>query len=140
MARPIVLDASVFIARILPDEPKFQEQASRVFMQMHSGKLRAHVPPHFRIEAANALLTSLARKRITREDHEELLSILDNFPVTIDEATPLRPVTEHAIRHRLTMYDAAYLELALRCEAVYLFTFDKALAKAAKSEDFAVHL
>jgi predicted nucleic acid-binding protein len=38
-----------------------------------------------------------------------------------------------ARRHRLTVYDAAYLELALR-EVVPLATLDQALAAAAQAE------
>jgi predicted nucleic acid-binding protein len=38
-----------------------------------------------------------------------------------------------ARRHRLTVYDAAYLELALR-EALPMATLDEALASAARAE------
>jgi predicted nucleic acid-binding protein len=39
--------------------------------------------------------------------------------------------------HRLTVYDTAYLELALR-EAVALATLDQALARAARAQGIAV--
>ena len=42
-----------------------------------------------------------------------------------------------ARRHRLTVYDAAYLELALR-ERLELATLDAALAEAARREGIAV--
>ncbi len=40
----------------------------------------------------------------------------------------------------ISFYDAAYLELALRENADYLFTFDKALMKAATAENLSVRL
>jgi predicted nucleic acid-binding protein len=42
-----------------------------------------------------------------------------------------------ARRHRLTVYDAAYLELALR-EGLALATLDTALAEAARAEGVSV--
>ena len=43
-----------------------------------------------------------------------------------------------AERHRLTVYDAAYLQLALDCEAE-IATLDQALGRAAAAEGLVVH-
>jgi predicted nucleic acid-binding protein len=52
---------------------------------------------------------------------------------TVDHAPDESEVLTLARRHRLTVYDAAYLELARR-EALPLATLDSELANAARAE------
>ena len=54
-------------------------------------------------------------------------------PIGFDSLPNDDDVMETALRHRLTFYDAAYLELAMR-EAMPLATLDTALARAAEAE------
>jgi predicted nucleic acid-binding protein len=58
---------------------------------------------------------------------------ISRLAVTLDGSPDEREVMALARRHRLTVYDAAYLELALR-EELPLATLDAALAEAARRE------
>jgi predicted nucleic acid-binding protein len=74
------------------------------------------------------------RKRITPDRCAELLELLGELPIETDDGTQrIRgPVVRLARTHRLTVYDAIYLELAIRRE-LPLATRDKDLRKAALS-------
>jgi len=67
---------------------------------------------------------------------------LENLPITVDTLTA-NQVFGHTISlakaYRLSSYDAAYLELALR-EGLPLATLDKALIKAARRSDIEIYL
>ena len=57
----------------------------------------------------------------------------------VDRGVPaLVEAVDLAERHGLTVYDAAYLQLALDCEAE-IATLDGALARAAAAEGLIVH-
>ena len=61
------------------------------------------------------------------------------LPIAIDGSTAdqLSLIFQLAQQHSLTIYDAAYLELAIR-ESLPLITYDKALRRAASSEAVAL--
>jgi len=84
-------------------------------------------------EVRNGLIIGERRGRATEVYSVSFLRQLTRLPVTIDTAPDEETVMLLARQHRLTVYDAAYLELALR-EAVPLATLDKALADAARAE------
>jgi predicted nucleic acid-binding protein len=93
------------------------------------------VPCHWWIEIANGLLMAERRKRLTRAAASEAVGFIRSFPVTVDLETGSRAAGETtalARQYNLTIYDAAYLELALRHGSI-LATADKALAKAAEA-------
>ena len=58
---------------------------------------------------------------------------ISRLAITVDSSPNEIQVLTLARRHRLTVYDAAYLELALR-EGLPLATLDEALASAARAE------
>lgn len=69
----------------------------------------------------------------------EQLSVL---PITVDSSTGSRSmhtILALAFQEELSIYDASYLELALR-EEIPLLTLDNALLKAARNLKIAVHL
>lgn len=135
-----VLDASVFIAYALDDEPEHKAEARSVFAALAEEKLNVFVPAHFFTEATNVLLTALNRKRINLDQFQLYLSSLEAFPIEVDQPTTMKPIATIALKHRLTIYDAAYLELAKRLRTKHLFSFDKALLAAAKAEKIATQL
>ena len=77
------------------------------------------------------------RCRLAEEETKEHLKRLAEVPVAVDTAPDETAVMTLARRHRLTVYDAAYLELALR-EGLPLATLDASLAEAARREGVAV--
>jgi predicted nucleic acid-binding protein len=81
-------------------------------------------------EIRNTLVISERRQRITSAQSIQILTHLDELPLRLD-VTPDSPVVMALARARgLTVYDAAYLELALRL-MVPLATLDRALIAAA---------
>lgn len=124
----IVLDASVALAWLLPDERS--EAAERLVARAVREHL--HAPSLLLVEVANALLQAERRQRLRRAARLELFDAFTSLPMVLEpiaaEAT-LRAL-ELAESDSLTVYDACYLELALVRECA-LATFDEALGRAA---------
>ena len=126
----LVLDASVTLAWVFEDEgtPATDELLVRV------ATTSAVVPPIWRFEVGNALQSALRRKRIDVVFRDTALVKLSALPIVTDFET-----YEHAWttalrlseRYALTLYDAAYLELAHRC-GLPLATLDGDLRAAAR--------
>jgi len=77
----------------------------------------ASVPAIWHLEIANVLALSERRQRITPADSAEFIALLETLEIVIDEETASRAfgrVLDLAREERLTAYDAAYLELAMR--------------------------
>jgi predicted nucleic acid-binding protein len=74
-----------------------------------------------------------APRRLTESDTAAFLRSLARLGVTVDRSPVEADVLTLARRHRLTVYDAAYLELARR-DGMPLATLDTALATAARAE------
>lgn len=131
-----VVDASITTAWIIPDERSPQAITVRERLETEN----AHVPAIWPTEVGNALLIAERRGRLSAEEARIALSDLDNPAFVIDPPNPARTwieTTRLAREHRLTVYDASYLELAIRL-ALPLATFDKALGSAAISAGVAL--
>jgi predicted nucleic acid-binding protein len=93
------------------------------------------VPAHWPVEVANALLMAVRRTRISSQDIYQFLEDLEVLPIRVDPTTKnlvrarILPLAE---QYELTLYDAAYLELAIR-ENLPLATLDDDLRKASRA-------
>ena len=124
-----VLDASVAIAWCFEDEST--PAASALLDRLRTAP--GHVPALWALEMGNILLGAEKRKRITRARTVEFLEILGELDIRVDPDLPgraFRDVLPLARERRLTTYDAAYLELAMRL-GLPLATKGAALARAA---------
>jgi predicted nucleic acid-binding protein len=122
---PFVVDAAIAGAWALKDETAPLANASL-------GRLMddaATVPALFWFEVRNVLVINERRGRLTLEESVLFLDRLDRLPIRVDHDPDSGLVLGLARRHRLTVYDAAYLELALRLAAP-LATLDRRLAAA----------
>ena len=84
------------------------------------------------MEVSNGLLMAEKRKRIQSADTSRALALLESLPIDVDGQTAQRATGETlnlARAYGLTVYDAAYMELAIR-EAVPLATLDRGLQTA----------
>ena len=124
-----VLDASVSACWALDDESHPVADAALD----RSGQQGIVVPSLWWFELRNLLLIAERRNRSTAGNTAEFLTQLQHLDLSIDRATPEEEILALARRHRLTVYDSAYLELALRRD-LPLATLDKQLAAAAKRE------
>lgn len=127
----LALDGSAALAWCFDDEETETSKSLRQDIRANG----AIVPRLWRLEIANALLKAERRGRLTSTRTASLLNLLREMPIVIDDETDSRAFGETlqlARTHKLSAYDAAYLELALR-KALPLATFDRALARAAQS-------
>ncbi len=92
------------------------------------------VPSLWWFEIRNLLVMNERRGRLTESESLRFLRRLDRLGITEDRTPQESEVLRLARTHRLSVYDAAYLELALR-NRIRLATLDKALARAAQQEN-----
>lgn len=122
----LVPDASAILSLAFPDEGS--GYAVAVIEAIDADQ--AFVPTLFWFELRNALIIGERRGRITPAQTMAMLSDLGLLPFEVDEMPREDSVFALARGHNLTIYDAAYLELAQR-KGLPLATVDKALIKAA---------
>jgi predicted nucleic acid-binding protein len=126
----VVLDASSAIAMTFPDE----HDPKREWRIIDGGHIWA--PGLLRLEYLNAVVMAERKKRFAARFCEGLCEDFEDFEIAFDVAFEFSNVMTLARRHRLTAYDAAYLELAVR-RRLPLLTRDTALAAAALAEGVA---
>ncbi len=132
----LVLDSSVTLAWIYDDETT--EAIRQVFTSVADNG--AFVPALWRLEVANSLTMAVRRNRIDAEFRRAALADMALLDITTDPHTEGHAWSETlalADRFRLTLYDAAYLELAQR-RALPLATLDGDLRKAGEALEIPV--
>ena len=131
--KQIVIDASVAAAWVLPDEQS--GAASDLYAQACVQEGLFIAPQLWLWETGNLLVSGVLRKRIATEHVETARQILADTLIALDQ-TPsthlLQQTSRLALKHKLTFYDASYLELVLRLNG-QLASMDPALVKAAKA-------
>lgn len=132
MSPDFIADSSVAIGWVVlsqssPDTDQLAEElkTGRIFV----------VPSLWMFEIANALLVLRRRQRIDKHQYQQGLSYLSDSHPLVDDEGPRRAlgeISKLAAKHALSLYDAVYLELALR-RGLPLASRDAALNKAAKA-------
>lgn len=129
MSEALVVDASSILAAAMPDEGSAYGHALLDVVV----RGRAVVPAVFWYEVRNALIVGERRGRATPASTAAFLGVLAELPIEIDTPTSSDPgvgVLDAARSHQLSVYDAAYLDLASR-RGLPLATLDRALSQAA---------
>ena len=132
----LVLDSSVALAWVYREERN--DAIAAVFEQVTEAG--AWVPSLWRLEVANVLEMGVRRGRIDATFRDATLADFELLPIKSDSETERhawRSTLRLAERHRLTVYDAAYLELALR-RGLPLASLDRELRAAAEAENIAL--
>jgi predicted nucleic acid-binding protein len=130
---PFVMDASVTACWAFQDED--HPQADLALARLRGD--HALAPSLWWFEVRNILVVNERRKRITVAETAAFLRDLSSLPVTLDRTPEESEVLRLARAHRLSVYDAVYLELAQR-SGVALATLDAALVRAAHHESVPV--
>ena len=125
---PFVVDASVVAAWALGEEDPV---AARASAQLQSEA--AIVPGLLWWELRNVLVIAERHGRLSEQRTTEFLSQLSQLGIVVDQSPHEATVLGLARQHRLTVYDAGYLELAMR-QTLPLATLDRPLARAARAE------
>ncbi len=124
-----VLDCSIAMAWCFEDEAtEFTDSLLESLAQA-----TAKVPSIWFLEVANVLAISERRGRTNQAKITKFLQLLRSLPIIVDVKTEEKAFTDVltlARTHKLTSYDAAYLELALR-EGLPLATLDEGLKRVA---------
>lgn len=128
----IVLDASAVLPWFLAEEMDGRLDAILIRVR-HEG---AAVPGIWPLEVANAMRTAIRKRRMLPSQRDAALTELSRLRILVEEvSTELAwgPTLALSDRHNLTLYDAAYLELALR-RRLPLASLDAELRAAAAAE------
>ena len=123
---PFVLDASVAACWAFDDED--HPVAALALERIRADE--AIAPNLWWFEVRNTLIINERRGRLSEADTALFLRELSRFGVMLDRTPQETAILTFARQHRLTVYDASYLELAQR-EAIPLATLDNHLRKAA---------
>jgi predicted nucleic acid-binding protein len=128
----LALDSSVALAWVYADETT--DTLLRLFddVRLHG----AWVPGLWRWEIANVLQMNVRRGRHDGDFRDGALASLALLPVKVDAEADRQAwsaTLSLAERHGLTVYDAAYLEIASR-RKIPLATLDRQLREAATSD------
>jgi len=106
-----VLDASVTMAWALPDEQN--EYAARVLRFLQTSAAAA--PQMWMFEVAHTIAVSERRARMRERDTTDFLQELKLLRIAVEDTTPtLERLVLAGRAYDTSVYDAAYLDLAMR--------------------------
>lgn len=130
-----VLDNSVVIRWLLNDGSEERlAYAAKVLDLLAQDTGEALVPGVWSLEVANVLVKAQAKGLVSEARASAFVGLLAEMAITVDSSTAARALGDTlqlARRFKLSSYDAAYLELALR-EGLPLATLDADLQSAMK--------
>jgi predicted nucleic acid-binding protein len=132
-----VVDASAALAWCFEDESS--SFTDGLLERLRHGD-QIVVPAHWPTEISNGLLVASRRKRIKADQPMLFWEELARLPIEAEpalNAVQAKIVLALGEKHGLTVYDAAYLELAQR-RRLPLGTLDMHLRKAAQAENVIV--
>jgi predicted nucleic acid-binding protein len=127
---PFVIDASVTACWLLPDETHPVANLARNLLVNEP----AVAPSIWWYEVRNLLIVNERRGRMDAAKSNRALGILRRLPIEIDHQAVDVDVLDLARTHRLTIYDAAYLEVSRR-RSLPLASLDGDLIAAARAEN-----
>lgn len=125
----LILDASVAIAAAVSDEEDALADAALDVIAV-SG---VFAPVLWWAEIRNVLLVMERRQRLRPTGTAGAIAALSALPITLDNNPDSDAVMTLARAHVLSVYDALYLELAIRLQKP-LATLDRRLTVAARDE------
>ncbi len=132
----VVIDASIAVAWCFEDEASPETDRVLERVRVHG----ARVPALWYLEVGNVLRQAERRKRIMPADTAARLELLSRLPIAADTSPPIRAwseILDVARSQTLTVYDAAYVELAMRL-ALPIASKDRELTAAAQRLGIAV--
>ncbi len=131
MTEGFVVDASVAFSWVYPSQASADTDA---LLEGVGAGATVVAPCLWFLEVANGLLAAQRRKLLTGSERRAALEMLSALRITIDDESG--PAAFHktsalAEKYGLSVYDAAYLEVAIRRQLA-LGSRDEALRSAAK--------
>ena len=130
MSENFVIDNSVVMTWCFKDETSQYADAILDSLEIVTG----FVPSIWPLEVGNVLLVAERNRRLSEADSTRFIFLLTELPIIVEQEPPERMIKEIfalARKHRLSSYDASYLDLAMR-KGLPIATLDKNLIAAAK--------
>lgn len=126
----VVIDASIASAWCFPDDQTDYTRA--VFQTVSASVVEGVAPRLWAYEIRNSVLMALRRGRNSEPDSEQFLISLNELNVRFSDPASYDDVFSLARKHGLTIYDAAYLSVAIQ-ERLPLASLDRQLVGAAEA-------
>ncbi len=133
MSDAFVVDASMAFAWVKPSQAS--DESDALLERIEQGAT-AVVPPLWFLEVANGLLVAQRRKLLTAMERTRALDRLSGLALTVDDGDAriaFSRTSALAEEHGLSLYDAAYLEVALRRTLPIASRDETLLAAAARA-------
>ncbi len=130
MAVDFVIDNSVVMTWCFKDETS--QYADHILDRLEDST--GFVPAIWPLEVCNVLLVAERKKRMGEAGSARFMALLAELPIIVEQEPPERMIKEIfalARKHKLSSYDASYLDLAMR-KGLPIATLDKNLLAAAK--------
>jgi len=130
VSEDFVIDTSVVMSWCFKDETNRYADGILDLLE----EATALAPSIWPLEVGNVLLVAERRKRLSGADSMRFITLLSELPIIVEQEPPERMI--HGIltlarEHKLSSYDASYLDLAMR-KGLSIATIDKNLVTAAK--------
>lgn len=125
MTAMYAIDASYVLAFLLPDEKT--ASSDDLFARYSRGECKLIAPQLLPFEVLNGLKSALSRKRLKRETAEQLARGFFDLQIPLHDID-FESAFQIAQQHNLSLYDAAYIQLA-RATRAPLLTLDTRLQK-----------
>lgn len=123
----LVVDASALVSWVMPDESGVDLET---LMVAHD---QVAAPTLLWVELRNILIVSERRGRLPAGMADQIAEAVDDLGITLVPPRSSAVVMDLARRHRLSAYDALYVDLAVR-EGATLTSLDRAVIAAARAE------
>lgn len=128
----VVIDASIVLAWILPDE-RFMESANELFAKSVGGETSFTSPALLFYEVINAIRSAFLRKRLSKNQVARAIKQFTNIDIRLEnQSKSEKEIVNMAIELELSVYDASYIYLAKTLAADF-YTTDQILAKKTSS-------
>ena len=136
MDKSFVIDTSVVITWCFKDEAS--QYADSVLDSLEH--FTAIAPSIWPLEVGNVLLAAERKNRLSEADSIRFIALLFELPISVDQEPPERMIKEIfalAREHKLSAYDASYLDLAMK-RGIPIATLDNRLMKTAKRSNVSI--
>ncbi|MEE8397649.1 MAG: type II toxin-antitoxin system VapC family toxin [Desulfobacterales bacterium] len=130
MSDDFVIDNSVVMAWCFKDEASHYADVALDRLEISTG----FVPTIWPLEVCNVLLVAERKKRIGTADSARFIALLSELPIVVEQEPPermMREIFALARAHKLSSYDASYLDLAMK-KGLPIATLDESLMTAAR--------
>ena len=128
VAKPTVIDASVALAWILPDE-NISPEVNELYQRFAAGKINLIAPQLLFYEVLNGIRSAVIQHRLDQNLAVKAIQQFNQLGIHLQVEQDGTDIVNLAVKLNLSVYDAAYIILTNKLKAT-LYTSDQKLFKA----------